>query len=296
MDCFSLTNPTFEAILYEMKQISDPIEISAYLSHLRAIGKTIGFVPTMGALHKGHLSLIQQAKSEVDIVVCSIFVNPLQFNRKEDLENYPNRMNEDRELLMTVDCDLLFTPTREGLYPKSPKMEFNFGSIGKGMEADFRPDHFEGVAAAIERFLEILNPHKAYFGEKDYQQLAIVRWLTKNRGFETTIVGCETIRNENGLAMSSRNYLLDQEELKTAAKIYKSMLYAKTNKHKYGPKDLGEKCFEMLEEDFQTEYFIIADAASMKPLNSWNDSENPRAFVAAYLSGVRLIDNLSLNS
>lgn len=278
-----------------MKHFSRIDEQKNYLNVARSRGLTIGFVATMGALHEGHIALIEQAKKENDLVVCSIFVNPLQFNRKVDLDEYPNRLEEDIDLLKQANCDILYTPKKEDIYPSQPDLNFDFGSIGKGMEAEYRPKHFEGVAAVINRFFEILQPTKAYFGEKDYQQLAIVRWLTKEKQFDTEVVGCETVRFDNGLAMSSRNFLLAEAEFKTASKIYQTLQFCKNNQSNYQPEELAAKCFKMLEEEFDPEYFIIADELTMKPIIKWADSSNPRAFVAAYLSTVRLIDNLSLN-
>ena len=278
-----------------MKHFSRSEVLWSYLSIARNEGLTIGFVATMGALHEGHIALIERAKKENTLVVCSIFVNPLQFNRKVDLDEYPDRLVEDTALLEKANCDILYTPSKEDIYPNQPDLNFDFGSIGKGMEAEYRPKHFEGVAAVINRFFELLHPTRAYFGEKDYQQLAIVRWLTEEKQFNTKVIGCETIRFDNGLAMSSRNFLLAEDEFETASKIYQTLQFCKENRLNFQPKELAAKCFKMLEKDFDPEYFIIADELTMKPLTNWSDSENPRAFVAAYLSTVRLIDNLSLN-
>tara|TARA_B100001109_G_scaffold253657_1_gene251788 strand:- start:15836 stop:16681 length:846 start_codon:yes stop_codon:yes gene_type:complete len=277
-----------------VKQFNRSIDIQEYLDGLRKNGMSIGFVPTMGALHKGHASLIQKAKEENDLVICSIFVNPLQFNRKEDLENYPNRTKEDISLLNEFECDILFLPSPEELYQEKPDLNYDFGSIAVGMEADFRPGHFQGVAAVIERFFTILNPDRAYFGEKDYQQLAIVKWLVNLKGFSTQVVGCPTIRFENGLAMSSRNFNLSQEELETASLIYQLMNYCKQHKEEKTPIQLMEHGLKQLKNDFKTEYFQIVDEDTLKPIESWEDTERPRVFVAAYLSTVRLIDNMSL--
>lgn len=280
--------------LQSMIEISSPLKIKSHLADLKKEGKKVGFVPTMGALHQGHLALIKRAKNENDIVVCSIFVNPLQFNRKEDLEKYPNRLKEDSEMLKEEGCDLLFTPQKEELYAEQPKTDFNFGSIAVGMEAEYRPGHFEGVAAVIERFLSILSPDKAYFGEKDFQQLAIVRWVKEQFNFDTEIVGCQTVRDENGLAMSSRNYLLDESQYLIASEIYKLMKYCQTMVGQIPPQVLAKECFEKLKTNFKPEYFEIVDGLTLQPIKSWEESKQPRAFVAAYLGSVRLIDNLSL--
>ncbi len=257
-------------------------------------GMHIGFVPTMGALHEGHLSLIEQAKKYSDLVVCSIFVNPLQFNRKEDLVNYPKRIVEDTKLLEGAGCNCLFIPEVEEVYPQPPKIKFDFGSIGVGMEADYRPGHFNGVAAVIDRFFKILNPDFAFFGEKDFQQLAIVRWLVHSTHSATQIIPCNTKRYNSGLAMSSRNFRLNESELAIAAKIYQALSFALENKEILMPEEIISKCKSMLAIDFSVDYFQIADENTMLPLKSWSDSNHPRAFVAAYLNGIRLIDNLSL--
>lgn len=278
-----------------MIKFEHPAAIQAHLADLVKAGKQIGFVPTMGALHHGHMALIKQAKQENDVVICSIFVNPLQFNRKEDLTNYPNRITEDTKMLSEVDCDILFTPSKDELYANQKEIKFNFGSIAQGMEAEYRPGHFEGVAAVIERFLSILTPDRAYFGEKDFQQLAIVRWVKSHFNFSTEIIGCETVRDENGLAMSSRNYLLDKEDYTTASQIYQLMTYCQSQLGKQAPQELAKSCFEKLKENFRPEYFEIVDEHSLEPIKQWEDSKNPRVFVAAYLKSVRLIDNMSLN-
>lgn len=277
-----------------MRQYNSSKEIQTDLMKLRKRSTSIGFVPTMGALHEGHLALIRKAKAENQRVVCSIFVNPLQFNRQEDLTTYPNRMKEDKKMLESVDCDYLFTPSKEDLYEEEPAMNFNFGSLGVGMEAEYRPGHFEGVAAVIDRFLDILEPDRAYFGEKDFQQLAIVRWLVDQKGADTKIVGCKTERFPNGLAMSSRNYNLQPNEFEQASEIYRLMQYCKTQIPKMSPKELSAYGLEKLQDNFEPEYFTIVDEDTLKPIEKWSESAKPRVFVAAYLSSVRLIDNMSL--
>lgn len=290
-----IDNNSSVSLNYSMNVYYDAPTINQYLKELSNKGISTGFVPTMGALHDGHVSLINRAKQEVDQVICSIFVNPLQFNRKEDLENYPNRVKEDTAILEKAECDILFLPDYETMYPKSPDLSFNFGSIAKGMEAKYRPQHFEGVAAVIKRFFEILSPDKAYFGEKDFQQLAIIRWLRDAYNFKTEIVGCKTLRAKNGLALSSRNYLLTEKDLKKAAFIYKTMSFAKENIANYSPEDLVDICNNKLtKEAFQVDYFSIVDEKTLQEISNWSETESPRVFVAAYLSGVRLIDNISL--
>lgn len=265
-------------------------------AHLKGLPKnsSIGFVPTMGALHQGHSALIDRSVDENDFTICSIFVNPLQFNRKEDLDSYPDRLQADREMLSEHACDILFQPPKEDIYSDEHRLTYDFGSIGLGMEADYRPGHFQGVAEVIHRFFNILEPSRAYFGEKDYQQLAIIRWLTERYQHEVDVVPCKTIRDKNGLAMSSRNYNLSEEEYQQAGEIYQTLQYCKQYKGQKAPEQLAKECFIKLTVNFKPEYFTIADQYTMKPLESWEDSDHPRAFVAAYCGNVRLIDNLAL--
>ena len=192
--------------------ITNSVEIQEFVNQKKREKSTLGFVPTMGALHKGHLSLIDRAKRENDYVVCSIFVNPLQFNRVEDLKSYPIKTAEDIEMLSSANCDVLFLPNEQDLYSNRPNLKYDFGNIGKVMEGLHRPGHFEGVAAVINQFFKLLQPDNAYFGEKDFQQLAVIRWLANQQKFSTAIIGCETIRTASGLAMSSRNLLLSEKE------------------------------------------------------------------------------------
>jgi pantoate--beta-alanine ligase len=277
-----------------MKIFTDSKEINSFIAEQKKQGYSFGFVPTMGALHAGHISLLEQAKKENDKVICSIFVNPLQFNRKEDLDNYPDRFEEDKKMLEQHGCDVLFYPETSDMYPEKPAMDYDLGLLDTVMEGEHRPGHFKGVVAVISRFFEILEPNKAYFGEKDFQQLAVIRWLVEHEKSEVTIVGCSTVRFENGLAMSSRNYLLSEADKEVAAQIYRTLQYAKEQKGKVAPKDLMGECLKQLENDFDTEYFEIVDERTFESIENWSESTSPRAFVAAYLSGVRLIDNLSL--
>ncbi|MAY84231.1 MAG: pantoate--beta-alanine ligase [Flavobacteriales bacterium] len=267
--------------------------IKAYLEGLKT-WTSIGFVPTMGALHKGHTALIDRSVRENDLTICSIFVNPLQFNRIEDLDSYPDRMQADCEMLIEHHCDILFNPRKEDIYEDEARLDYDFGSIGVGMEAEYRPGHFQGVAEVIHRFFNILKPSRAYFGEKDYQQLAIIRWLVDKYGHDVEVVPCETIRDKSGLAMSSRNYNLSAEQYQQASEIYEVLQFCRNHDKNIPPIELAEQCFEKLKQNFKPEYFTIADQYTMKPLNSWDDSDMPRAFVAAYCGDVRLIDNIAI--
>ena len=199
-------------------------QIVALQSFLKeSAGKTIGFVPTMGALHQGHLSLIKASQDQSDITICSIFVNPIQFNKKEDLEGYPRHTEEDLEMLKSVNCEVVFVPSIEEMYPSAHQKQFDFGKLGEVMEGEHRPGHFNGVAIVIERFFNIIHPQFAFFGEKDFQQLAIIKELAKQLNSSTKIMGCPIFREENGVAMSSRNERLSNEERAQAKVIFESL-------------------------------------------------------------------------
>ena len=279
-----------------MEKIQSVAELQVKIQSIINNNLNVGFVPTMGALHHGHLSLIEQAKTENDVVICSIFVNPLQFNNAEDLAKYPNTLKNDLKMLREANCDLVFCPDKEDVYKGYSQEKFDFGNLENIMEAVNRPGHFNGVGNVIHRLFQIIKPAKAYFGEKDYQQLAIIKSLVIQKKLPTEIVGCRTFRNENGLALSSRNLRLNELELQTASKLYAVFTYCRNNKSKYKtPAELVAVAKQKLQEDFDLEYFTLVDEKTLQPMLEWSESQFPRAFVAAYLSGVRLIDNFSLN-
>jgi pantoate--beta-alanine ligase len=261
-------------------------------------GVSIGFVPTMGALHEGHLSLLREARKENGIVVCSIFVNPVQFNNPNDLEKYPRDLEKDVEKLETVGCDILFHPSIEEMYPEPATETYDFGDLDKVMEGKFRPGHFQGVAVVVKRLFDIVKPGKAYFGLKDYQQLIIVHELTKKYNIPVEIVPCEIQREPNGLAMSSRNELLSPLHRNEAAIIYQAL---KTVKIRSGystiPEIHGyiERIFRK-KKNFKLEYFEIVDMYSLKPLFAWTQSNSVIACIAVWCGNVRLIDNIILFS
>jgi len=267
-----------------------------HLKEIRGKGKSIGFVPTMGALHEGHLSLIRAATKENDIVVCSIFVNPIQFNNKNDLEKYPHEFESDINKLQKEKCDLVFHPSVEEMYPEPVTEVFDFGGLDKVMEGKFRPGHFNGVVTVVKRLFEIVEPERAYFGLKDYQQLVIIHKITKDNNLSVEIVPCSTIREDDGLAMSSRNKLLSEVERKQASEIYDIL---KTVKVQSGYTPISElkqsvKKFFNKNKFFKFEYFEIVDMYSLKPLRNWAESKNAAACIAVYIGNVRLIDNIIL--
>jgi pantoate--beta-alanine ligase len=278
-----------------MKVIETKEEIQEEIQLLLKNHKSVGFVPTMGALHRGHLELVERSLAENDVSVCSIFVNPLQFNKKEDLDKYPNRLEDDLKFLEDLGCDFVFTPVASEFYEGVEGTTFEFGILEEVMEATNRPGHFEGVAAVVHELFNCIKPTIAYFGEKDYQQLAIVKHVVKAEQLSVVIECCATVRAESGLALSSRNLRLSEEGIETASYIFKALTFCKENKHIFDPETLAENAYTMLNENFDVEYFEIVDENSFEIIGDWEETTSPRAFVAANLEGVRLIDNMSLN-
>jgi len=270
------------------------------ISALKASGKTIGFVPTMGALHLGHLSLVKQASTQCDIVVVSIFINPTQFDNPADLENYPRTLENDISLLKNLGLDLIiFTPNAYELYGNKIEAEqFIFDGLENEMEGKFRNGHFNGVGTVVKKFFEIVQPEKAFFGEKDYQQLQIIRRLTEKYNLPVEIIGCPIDREINGLARSSRNERLSAEVRNDAAFIYDTL---KKVKEKFGTnsaKSINQWVLSQFEHHpvLKLEYFEIADIVSLKTIEEKKDGVQYRAFIAAFAGDVRLIDNIALNN
>ena len=272
--------------------------IKAFISTLRE-ENSIGFVPTMGALHAGHLSLVKQAKDENEVVVVSIFVNPTQFDKKEDLNKYPRTVEEDLKLLETVNCDIVFMPSIVEMYDENITSEhFDFGGIEFEMEGKFRKGHFDGVGTIVKRLFEIINPHKAYFGKKDFQQIQIIKKLVEITKLPVEIIGCTIFREEDGLAMSSRNTRLSDEQRKAAPFIYKILL---ETKKRFGIKSVIE-IKQWVQEQFakneflKLEYFEIVCEESLKSANECQEKNNYRAFIAVFADDIRLIDNIKLDN
>lgn len=260
-------------------------------------GTTIGFVPTMGALHEGHLSLVEKAKNENDIVVVSIFVNPTQFDNADDLKNYPKTIDKDLSLLKSTNCDIVFTPTPEEIYANNIQSQsFDFDGLEFQMEGKFREGHFNGVGTIVERLFEIVKPNKAYFGEKDFQQIQIIRKMVEKRNLPVKIIACPIHREKDGLAMSSRNIRLTKEQRVSAPFIYKTLKQAKAE---FGTKNALE-VVKWVENEFKNhplfnlEYFEIADEDTLLPVETKNSTKKYRAFIAVFAGKIRLIDNISL--
>lgn len=272
-------------------------EISLFLDEKRSKGAKIGFVPTMGALHPGHVSLIQISKSENEITVCSIFVNPTQFTDQSDLEKYPRTLESDKIILNEALCDVLFVPEVKEMYPFGDPMkkeDYNFGELENVMEGKFRPGHFKGVALVVDKLFRIINPTSAYFGEKDFQQLAIIRQMSRERYSSIDIIGCETIREKDGLAMSSRNTLLSSVERKEAVLISEAMHKMKREKNELSVDDLKKTAYEFLakSEYIKPEYIEIVNFSDLKPITHWEENSQARVCIAARVGNVRLIDNM----
>ena len=283
-----------------MKLFTTIKEIKKELQQLRRKGLTIGFVPTMGALHEGHMALMRRSVLENDISVCSIFVNPIQFNNQDDLKKYPRKLEKDAEMLEKEGCTLLFAPAAEEMYPgqKTIPMEIDFGLLDKVMEGKFRPGHFKGVAIVVKKLFDITEPTRAYFGKKDYQQLAVIQHLVMAMELTVRIVPCETVRDPGGLAMSSRNLRLTIAERNLAPKIYHVLCQVREKIGKMPVWELKEWAIKKIQEnpEFRVEYFEIADKGSLMPLESWTHKEVAVALTAVYLGEVRLIDNIELFS
>jgi pantoate--beta-alanine ligase len=277
-----------------MKIFKTVTEMESAMRKLRDEDRSIGFVPTMGALHEGHLSLIRQAKAENDIAVCSIFVNPIQFNNPDDLAKYPQQIEKDIQMLEEIDCDYLFNPDVDEMYPEPDTTEFDFGYLEQVMEGVNRPGHFRGVAVVVKRLFEIIKPHRAYFGKKDYQQLLIVKSLVEQYNLTPEIIACAIVREKDGLAMSSRNKRLSFSQRRKAPAIYANLQKAKELREYLSPEQIKHWMYERYSksEDFALEYFEVADADSLQPIENWEDSQRPMGFIVVHMGAVRLLDNI----
>jgi pantoate--beta-alanine ligase len=271
-------------------------ELQEYLMELRK-NSSVGFVPTMGALHSGHLSLVNQAIRENSVVVVSIFVNPTQFNDADDLKRYPRNLEADLKLLEPTGCDLVFAPEADEIYPEPDTRKFDFGHLEEVMEGKHRPGHFNGVAQVVSKLFEIVEPNKAYFGLKDFQQLAIISKLVKLLKMPVEIVPCPIIREESGLAMSSRNELLSAEERESASLIFKTLSRAKNLIGTKSVRELEKWVIETINKNrfLNVEYFEIVDFDNLQPVKSWNDKGKKIGCIAVFCGKVRLIDNIVLN-
>ncbi len=280
-----------------MQLITTKKALFEVVSNAKSAGKTIGFVPTMGALHNGHLTLVKRCVSENDLCFVSVFVNPTQFNDKNDLANYPRTLEADAELLASVGCQFVFAPTADEMYDAEEMQkpfEFDFGGLDQVMEGRFRPGHFNGVMQVVSKLFQLVQPTRAYFGEKDFQQLAIIRRMVTVLNFPVEIVGCPIVREESGLALSSRNALLTPEQRQLAVHISQvlkeSCLFAlETPVH-----ELHDAVVAAVNarEGLEVEYFEIVDGKTLQPIEKWEETNDIVGCITVYCGKIRLIDNI----
>ncbi len=278
--------------MFLFKKVKD---LQQHLETVRNNGGIIGFVPTMGALHEGHLSLIQQANDHTDCAVASIFVNPTQFNDVSDLDKYPRTTSADIEMLSSADNNILFLPPVNEVYPKGleTKLSLDFGNLATVMEGEFRPGHFDGMAQVVNRLLDIVQPHQLFMGQKDFQQLTIVRSMLRQLNSSIELKMCPIIREEDGLAMSSRNRRLPEDHRKKAILLSQTLQMARQMMDSRSPDEVTKFAMEKLDApDFKPEYFSIVDGITLQPVKRFEDSEFIVACTAVWLGEVRLIDNL----
>lgn len=278
-----------------MELITKIVDLQQKIAAKKAEGKTVGFVPTMGALHNGHLQLVRQCVSENGCSVVSIFVNPTQFNDKNDLLKYPRTLDKDCELLKSVDCEFVFAPSVEEIYPEEDFRIFDLGIAAEVMEGRFRPGHFNGVAQIVSKLFDIVKPDRAYFGEKDFQQIAVIRNMVKLINSPVEIISCPIVREKDGLAMSSRNTRLNDEQRKNATKISETLLESRKF---VGNKSIAETIAYVIDTlnrvpEIEVEYFEIVDGNTLLSVNDWKQSSYIVGCITAYCGEIRLIDNIT---
>lgn len=284
-----------------MQTITTVAALRAAIEEAKQANKTIGLVPTMGALHEGHLSLIHKARQQNDLVVVSVFVNPIQFNNQEDLAKYPRTVEADCQKLAAAGADIAFVPSVEEMYPEPVNTVYHFGPIEEVMEGPRRPGHFSGVAVVVRRLFDLTQPNRAYFGEKDYQQIAIIRNLLEQIKYPIEIVPCPIVRAEDGLALSSRNMRLSAEARAVAPNIYATLQQAVEMSEVEDVKSVRDYVIETLSSfqeingldeslRFEPEYFEIVDDTTLQPITDWADAKGIVGCIAVWLTGVRLID------
>lgn len=287
------------AIVVNMKVIRTVEELRDWTREVHASGRTLGFVPTMGALHDGHLSLVDAARAATDAVAVSVFVNPTQFNNPTDLATYPRNEAADLALLSERGVDAVFVPTVEEMYPEgeaaAKDYEFKLGPAAEVMEGKFRPGHFQGVAQVVSRMLRYSDADKAFFGEKDFQQIAVVRAMVESEGIRTEIVSCPILRAADGLALSSRNALLTPEQRAIAPGIYETLAYSREYSREHSVQATHDTVVERIDAmpDCRVEYFEIVDARTLLPVAEWEDTDYIVGCITVYCGRVRLIDNIT---
>lgn len=280
-----------------MKVIRTVEQMHNFSVAARKAGKSIGFVPTMGALHNGHLMLVEKALAQNDLVVCSIFVNPIQFNNTRDLEKYPRTIGKDSAMLEAIGCNVVFYPDEKEMYPEPVTHTYDFGTLDKVMEGRYRAGHFNGVAIVVKKLFDIVIPHKAYFGEKDYQQLAVIKALVKMESIDIDIVPCPIVRETDGLAMSSRNVRLTPVQRKEAPLIYQTLIKASALYKFKRVETVIDYVVQTINAnpEMELEYFEISDTETLIPIRDSKPSAPVVACIAIFMGQVRLIDNMIFN-
>ncbi|RUT77721.1 pantoate--beta-alanine ligase [Ancylomarina longa] len=270
-------------------------DLKSKISSYKSKGKSIGFVPTMGALHRGHLSLTKESVKNNDVTVVSIFVNPTQFNNPDDLKTYPRTITEDLDKLSAYQPDLIFIPEVEEIYPESDSRVFKFGHLDQVMEGKNRPGHFNGVAQVVSKLFNMVEPDNAYFGRKDFQQVAVIKQMVKDLHLSVSVVACPIIRETDGLAMSSRNLLLSLEERKNASKISETLFKARNLVPALSVIELRDWVIEEINKNpyLSVEYFEIVDDTKLLPIESWEDTNEKIGCITVQVGKVRLIDNVT---
>ena len=278
-----------------MRVVKTISELKSLISGYKQENKTVGLVPTMGALHAGHKSLVDRARKENDIVVVSVFVNPTQFNNKQDLATYPRTEERDCALLEAAGCDVVFMPAVEEVYPEPDNRQFDLGAVAEVMEGAHRPGHFNGVAQIVSKLFGFVAPDRAYFGEKDFQQIAVIRKMVQLEGFKLQIVACPIKREDDGLALSSRNVRLTAEQRQLAPNIYRvlkeSCNFAKSHTVAETEKFVVDSLNAL--PQMEVEYYSIVDALTMQPVSDWADADSITGCITVYSGEVRLIDNIA---
>lgn len=269
--------------------------LQSFVAEQRAAGKRIGFVPTMGALHAGHLSLVARALQSCDLCVVSVFVNPTQFNNPRDLETYPRDLEADARLLEAAGATALFAPEVTTIYPEPDTRVFDVGAVAEVMEGAYRPGHFNGVMQVVSRLFDIVRPDCAFFGEKDFQQIAVIRAMARQIASPVEIIACPIVREEDGLARSSRNLLLTLEGRAAAPSIYRILSESRSWVETLSPQELIARVTEEINAvpTLRVEYFDIVDTDSLQSIHSWADSPRPHGCITVYCGEVRLIDNIA---
>ena len=264
----------------------------------KQLGHSVGLVPTMGALHAGHISLVERARNDNDVVVVSVFVNPTQFNNPDDLLTYPRTENADCEKLQTAGVNYAFIPSVEEIYPEPDTRVFDLGEVAAVMEGPMRPGHFNGVAQIVSKLFAMVEPHRAYFGEKDFQQIAVIRRMVEIEGFNIDIIDCPIKREDNGLAMSSRNVRLTAEQRAIAPAIYRTLTESVEYATTHSVEETKKHVIDTLNtiDQMEVEYYEIVNAATMQPIANWSDAETAVGCITVYCGEVRLIDNIKYST